>query len=62
MDSLDEFIQTNELAELLKQRKINDSSIINYQSVIKKLKQDNRKIEKNYGQHVSICMGTKRLL
>ena len=46
MDSLDEFIQTNELAELLKQRKINDSSIINYQSVIKKLKRDNRKIEK----------------
>ena len=46
MDSLDEFMQTNELAELLKQRKINNSSIINYQSVIKKLKQDNRKIEK----------------
>ena len=46
MDSLDEFMQTNELAELLKQRKINESSILNYQRVIKQIKEDNRKIEK----------------
>ncbi len=34
------------LDELLKQRKINEESIINYHKVIKNIKNDNRKIEK----------------
>ena len=38
MDSLDEFMQTNELVDLLKQRNINYKSIVNYQNVINKLK------------------------
>lgn len=59
MDSLDEFMQTNELAELLKQRKINDSSILNYQSVIKKIKEDNRKIEKRLWKTCKHVWGQK---
>ena len=59
MDSLDEFMQTNELAELLKQRKINNSSILNYQSVIKKLKRDNREIEKRLWKTCKHVWGQK---
>ena len=36
----------NSLDELLKQRKINEDSIINYNKVIKNIKDDNRKIDK----------------
>jgi len=59
MDSLDEFMQTNELADLLKQRKINYSSIVNYQSVIKKIKDDNRKIEKQLWETCKHEWGSK---
>jgi hypothetical protein len=36
----------NALDELLKQRKINEESITNYNKVIKNIKYDNRKIDK----------------
>ena len=59
MDSLDEFMQTNELTELLKQRKINESSIVNYQLVIKNIKEDNRKIEKRLWKTCKHVWGRK---
>jgi hypothetical protein len=59
MDSLDEFMQTNELADLLKKRLINNKSIINYQAVINTLKDENRNIEKKIWKTCKHVWGPK---
>ena len=46
MDSLDEFMKTNKLAELLEQKKINNNSIVNYRTMIKSLNNNNRDLDK----------------
>jgi len=59
MDSLDEFMQTNELTDLLKKRTINNKSIINYQTVINTLKDENREIEKKIWKKCKHVWGSK---